>query len=206
MTSDIPGPSHLAAGAYRFYVSVVGNVQGTFKGGAQGRIPAIRFSYEYVAPQATGTGAGLGARAFQPVTITKEWDASSPQFHAAAMRGEVLSSVLLEFVTISQAGTEIVYYQIKLINAVVCQYRQYISPLPEGGTNLFELEDVSFAFQRIEATNPTAGTTAAGDTAAGRPGGGITTTGHPVVSVPPPGSVLRSPARLGYDITRTEPA
>src|SRR5215469_15523850 len=86
--------------SYQFYVSVEGSAQGAFgtatsKGAPQStHIPAIRFSYEILTgAAAVGTGAA-NRRSLEPVTITKEWDASSPQLFHAAITNEMLKVVL----------------------------------------------------------------------------------------------------------------
>ena len=192
------GPS----GPYEFYVSVDGSAQGAFKGGVltqgfAGRISAIRFSYEIVTGAAAagmGTG-GAGRRSLEPVTMTKEWDASSPQFFHAAITNEMLKTVLFEFARVLGGKPE-VYFTVKLTNAIVSSYKQYTDLLPEGGTSTFELEDVSFTFQQIDVAHTAAGTTATGTAAGGRGtasgGWDITKTGAAFVT-----GALRTPARLG---------
>jgi len=105
---------------------------------------------------------------------------------------------LFEFVSVTREGKQETYYQIKLTNAAVSQYKQYTDSLPEGGTNTFELEDVSFTFQKIDVEHPPGGTSATATTAGGRttaPGSASTGT----VTNPDAWSVAaaRLPARLG---------
>jgi type VI secretion system Hcp family effector len=189
------------SGAYEFYVSVDGSAQGAFKGAAldsafPGRISAIRFSYEIVAAAGAGTGAGAGRRSLEPVTITKEWDASSPQFFHAAITNEMLKSVLFEFARVVSGKSEL-WYTIKLTNAIVSSYKQYTDLLPEGGSSTFELEDVSFTFQKIDVAH--ADGTKAGGTAAG--GRGTASGGWNVITHESAAAVLggasRTPARMG---------
>ena len=185
MPSGVTGSSASGQGAYQFYVSVEGSRQGVFQGGrlsGEGaglpgggppgtRIPAIRFSYEVVAAPASssaGKGAQQYTQQYQPVTITKEWGAASPQFYTAAVTNEVLKSVLFEFVATTPTGKQDVYYTIKLTNASIVNFKQYTANLPEGGTQTFELEDVSFTFQKMDIQNQAAGTAASGDQAVGR--------------------------------------
>jgi len=188
------------SGAYEFYVSVDGSAQGAFKGSAQesgfpGRISAIRFSYEIVTATG-GAGAATGRRSLEPVTITKEWDASSPQFFHAAITNEMLKSVLFEFARVHSGKSE-VWYTVKLTNAIVSSYKQYTDLLPEGGASTFELEDVTFTFQKIDvahADGPKASGTAAGGRGATSGGWNISKDPKALAVV---GGTSRAPARLG---------
>jgi len=171
MTADPTDVSASHPGGYQFYVTIDGARQGTFKGtakGTSGRFTAIRFSYEVQIPPRLPIGEGGGHPKHNPISITKEWDAASPQLFQAAATNEPLKSVLFEFVNVTQDGKEETYYQIKLTNAAVFQYKQYTDRLPEGGANTFELEDVSFTFQKIDIAHPPGGTGATATTAGGR--------------------------------------
>lgn len=207
-SASLPSP-------YQFYVTVDGSKQGTFKSNTasgagnqdQGRIAALRFSYEVDIPQAVGTSTATPVRTYSPLTITKEWDAASPQFFAAAVTNEILRTVLFEFMTISQSGQETTFYTITLTSATISSYRQYTAGLPEGGSNTFELEDVSFVFQKIDIANVAANTSASDSVAIGRIS---TPTG--TISVNNISPIVRSPARIvpglpstasgGWDITQ----
>jgi len=162
-----PGP-----GAYEFYVSIVGNKQGKFKGDSakasrKDWIAALSFSYEVSSPRDAATGQATGKRQHRPVTITKEWGASSPQIFEAVVANESLKSILFEFVTPAEDGTEHVHQKIKLTNAVVTSFKMYTAEHESTG-HVFELEDVSFTFQKIEIDNLTAGTAAEDASSTGR--------------------------------------
>jgi len=164
------GKSPGVPGAYEFYVSIEGAKQGKFQG--QGThahknvIPAHSFSYEVISPRDVGTGQPTGQRQHRPVTISKEWGASSPQLFQAAVTNENLKSVLFEFPVTDAHGVEVVHYSIKLTNASVASYKMYTVEHATSG-HTFEVEDVSFTFQKIQMDD-LAGKTAAGDDWSGR--------------------------------------
>jgi type VI secretion system secreted protein Hcp len=144
----------------RFYVTIEGTKQGKFKGEGRSidRIEGLRFSYEVAAPHDALTGQTSGRRQHRPLTITKEWGASTPQLLQALATNEVLKSVVIEFVRTSPQGREEVYYSIKLTNASISDIKQYTDK-----ESMTELEDVSFTFQRIELENRLGGTSAIDD-------------------------------------------
>ena len=142
--------------AYQFYVTIIGAKQGQFKGEGtgkshKGKIPAVGFLYEVKSPRDIATGQASGKRQHNPVRITKEWGASSPQIFQALVTNEVLKSVLCEFVRADPKGQEEVYYTIKLTNASVSDLKQYLDETQTAGDYAGKaLEDVSFTFQKIE--------------------------------------------------------
>jgi type VI secretion system secreted protein Hcp len=154
---------------HAFYVSIEGQKQGKFRGsvngGKPGRIAGIRFSAETTSPRDAATGMASGKRQHKPITITKEWDASSPQLFRAIVTNEVLKTILFEFVRTDPGGKEHVHYTIKLTNAAVADVRSYLDLTDTSGDPYdgHELEDVAFTFQTIEVADQDGKTTAADD-------------------------------------------
>jgi type VI secretion system secreted protein Hcp len=164
--------------AYEFYITVKGRTQGAFKGAAQeggagvkargaarGTIPGIRYLAESLSPRDEATGQASGKRIHKPITVTKEWDASSPQLFQALVENEVLDSVLFEFVRPAPNGKETVYYTVKLTDASVSNIRSYLDLTDTSGDryDAHALEDVSFVFRKIEIENKEAKTMAVDD-------------------------------------------
>ncbi len=136
--------------AYQFYVAIKGQKQGQFKGDATGLrqgnwIVGLGFSYEVTSPRDPASGQASGKRQHKPLTIIKEWGASSPQIYQALVTNEALQSVDVEFVRTDKQGKEYASYIIKLTDATVSDFRQYVDPA--GGQ---PLDSVSFTFRRIE--------------------------------------------------------
>jgi type VI secretion system secreted protein Hcp len=190
--------------AYQFYVSIKGTKQGQLKGSAHvpqssqqpGRMAAIRFSGEIASAVDTTTGQASGKRQHQPFVVTRELDEASPQLFQAAATNETLQSVLLELLkTEIGGGTETVFYTILLTNATVSDYRWYAAPLPEGGSDIFELEDVAFSFQQIAVGHNIAGTSASTSTAGSRASAPNAWTAQTAQRTPVEAVPVRTPAR-----------
>jgi type VI secretion system secreted protein Hcp len=162
--------------AYEFYISITGAKQGKFKGDsagekgskssrAKGKIAGIKYSAETTSPRDPATGQATGKRMHKPITITKEWDASSPQLFAALATNETLKTVLFEFVKADAAGREAIFYTVTLTNAVVSNVHSYLDLTDTSGDKFDarELEDVSFVFQKIMIENKESNTVAEDD-------------------------------------------
>ena len=146
-----------AQAAYEFYMTVEGTKQGKFKGEDQplkGGIPSLGLEFSVEAPREVATGQATGRRQYSPLTITKEWGASSPQLFAALVSNEVLKSVQFLFFDSPPGGTQPPYATITLTNAELSkiQYRLATSPQEPAAPGVL-LEDVSFTFQKIEMTS-----------------------------------------------------
>jgi|SRR6516225_5127743 type VI secretion system secreted protein Hcp len=160
--------------AFQAHISIKGKKQGQFMGeGIQDKrkdkwMPVLAFGYGVTSPRDAATGQAKGKRQHKPIVITKEWGAASPQIFQALTNNEAIDSVELEFTRINPNGEEYVYHTIKLTNANIIEIRQYTAHshsetgqaaghTPSADT--FELEDVSFTFQKIEIENKDGKTT-----------------------------------------------
>jgi len=161
--------------AYEFYVTIEGMKQGKFKGESireahKDKITGLSYSHEISSPRDIATGRASGKRQHGPVTITKEWGASTPQIFQALVHNETLKTVLFEFIHTTPDGLEEVYQTIKLANATVSKVRQVTgkgessdSAKTQATYDTHELEEVSFTYQRIEVENLPGKTSAVDD-------------------------------------------
>ncbi len=148
------------ASAVEIYVAVEGTKQGKFKGEStakqfkdQSRV--LKFSYSVVSPRDVFTGQASGKRQHKPIVITRAPGAASPQFFTALVTNEVLKSVVIQFFRGSVTGVTELQQIIRLTNASISDFRQYVSD--DGRW----LEDVAFAFQQIQIENKPGATIAA---------------------------------------------
>ena len=157
--------------AVKFYATVIGARQGTFKsegtqgGLGKGKIPGVDFAYGVAIPHDAATGAVIGRRQHQPVVLTKEWGASSPQFYQAAFTNEVLTSVTFEFIVVGGKGKEMIDHTIKLTNATISAGEQSLQNGQAGEplVDSRDLQSISFFFQKIDITSISGGTEAMDD-------------------------------------------
>jgi type VI secretion system secreted protein Hcp len=139
--------------AFQAHISIKGNKQGQFKGeGIQDKrkdkwIPVLAFQMGVQSPRDVGTGLASGKRRHQPVTITKEWGAASPQLWQALTSNETLQSVEIQFTRTSGTGAEQVYETIKLTNAVISAFGPHVGPLPPGTHHGKRYENLTLVYQ-----------------------------------------------------------
>jgi type VI secretion system secreted protein Hcp len=136
-------------------MTVEGDKQGRFRaeGRSDNKILASGFTYSVKSPRDVATGMASGKRMHQPIIISHEVGASSPQFFQALVTNEILKNVILEFYTVDRAGKQILSYTITLDDARVVDFNQKMD-----GDKVWE--DISFTFQKIELSNKTGGTMA----------------------------------------------
>jgi type VI secretion system secreted protein Hcp len=144
--------------AFQAYVKIKGTKQGQFKGDGVQRaghdaITVLRFVSGATAPRDVATGQASGKRQWQPIRITKEWGAASPQLLLALTTNEVLPSVVFEFYRTDKAGKEQLHYRITLHDAIVSSITSVLDLTASSGANApyagHELEDVEFTFRSI---------------------------------------------------------
>lgn len=116
----------------------------------EGSIEVIGFSHGLNLPVDSRSGQIIGTRSHAPMSIEKEFDASSPYFYKAVATGQTLRSAELKWYKINDAGREQVYF-IMLLEGVK------IAGVNPGMTNaklaemsaLNHIESISIMYERI---------------------------------------------------------
>ena len=149
----------------RCAVNIKGTRQGQFAGelqirGREAWSAALRFAMQVNAPRDPATGMATGRRRYQPIRITKEWGAASPQILTAMATNEVLNPIVMEFTRTNPNGEEAVSQRITLTNAVVSDIsRSHEAGTAGAGTDVVELEEISFVFEKITVEDVMGGKT-----------------------------------------------
>ena len=144
-----------------YYVSVKGARQGQFKGiqnfrGSNDWMVGSRFTMQVRVPTDAATGRSTGRRRYQPLTISKQWSAASPQFLQALTTGETLTVVILEFIRKSSTGDESLWQRIKLTSAAIIDMNR--SADFAALDQMRELEEITLAWQKITVEDVIGGT------------------------------------------------
>jgi type VI secretion system secreted protein Hcp len=163
------------ASAEHIYCTFVGAKQGKFHGdhglnGDPTQIPAFALTQEVTVPLDIATGAVSGKRQHSPLTIIKSLDRSSPQFFAAAVSNETLSSVTCMLDRDVERGVQpTAYFKFVLTQATIVDVKD-AGDGANGGDERggehergSERERISFAYRKIEVTDLDSGTTAIDD-------------------------------------------
>jgi type VI secretion system secreted protein Hcp len=150
--------------ALNAYFAATGTKQGVFKGSntqkARDSIELIAANYQVITPYDVASGQTSGKRQHKPIVITKELDASSPQFQTALTTNETLSSAKITFYASvlgtdrsTGVGSEQVSYTIELVNAIVVSYdlRMLNNRHPDL-MKFKEYEEIALIFQKITCT------------------------------------------------------
>jgi type VI secretion system secreted protein Hcp len=138
------------------YITIEGTKQGRFKGESPrdpNKSEITGYSYAVSSQRDLVSGLITGRKAAGVLTIGKRIGASSPQLFQALTTNENLKSVFLEFTRPDANGAEVVYYTLKLTNAVVTKINQHAGALDSENlqaTASALSEEVSFSFERIE--------------------------------------------------------
>jgi type VI secretion system secreted protein Hcp len=140
--------------AYTAYISIKGQKQGQFAGDGSNkqnkdRILIASFSFSEESPRDAASGQASGKRQYHPIVIRKYWGEASPQVYQALTSNEVLTQVLIEFITTDPQGKEVVDHSFNLTNATISAVREFTEILPPT-LEVKELEEISFTFQKIE--------------------------------------------------------
>ncbi|HEV8098016.1 MAG TPA: type VI secretion system tube protein TssD [Gaiellaceae bacterium] len=179
--------------AIQAYVKIKGAKQGQFKGeGSQkgsaqgGTIPLLRFASSAEAPRDAASGMASGKRQWQPIRLTKQWGAASPQLLQALSTNEQLTSVVFEFYRPDPAGKQQLHYRVTLQNAFVSSISSSLDLTLAAGAPAAgrELEDVALTFQSIKVEDVADKVTATDDwhEIAGQP---VAQPARPIVSIQP---------------------
>jgi len=78
--------------------------------GREGSVEVIGFGHGLNIPVDSSSGKVTGTRSHSPMSIEKEFDASSPYLYKAVATGQTLQSAELKWYRINDAGQEQVYF------------------------------------------------------------------------------------------------
>ncbi len=148
----------------RFYLQLEGSVQGKMDGECnrlkvEKWIECLAFRHEVSSPRDPHTGQATGHRMHHLLTITKEFDSSSPLLFKALVTNEKITSAEIRWYRPSTStGIEEHYFTVKLTDAFVCSVKPWIpnvlDPVHKSYTNM---EDISFVYSKISWTHEVAG-------------------------------------------------
>jgi type VI secretion system secreted protein Hcp len=153
-------PAHASAPFYIFYMTIDGIKSGVLRGDTTYQAKPVSlcraFEFEMALPVDPASGMATGKRQYQPLTVTKEWGAASPQIFQAAADNENLRTVVLQFPTVTPDGRETPGATITLKNAVISRLRYFVAPVgnPEQPEEGRLQEQISFTYQSLEVTGP----------------------------------------------------
>jgi len=144
------------AGVVHIEMKITGQKTGVFKGdstqkGHADQIVLSSYLFQVSSPRDESSGLPTGRRVYQPLSVTKLLNQSSPQVLNALVTNENLKSVVINFWETTRMGTEVNFYRVTLTNANISADRQFT----DGST---VSEEISFVFQKIEQQSLTGGT------------------------------------------------
>jgi type VI secretion system secreted protein Hcp len=141
-----------------FHLEIEGENQGKIDGscimkGREQTILCYAFDHTIHIPRDPQLGLASGKRIHGPLTITKEYDKSSPLLYKALCTGEHLKEVTLKWYRIDQTGKEQHYFTHTLEDAIIVQIKPY-TPLVFLRENepYRHMEDISFTYRKIKWT------------------------------------------------------
>ena len=140
------------------YLTLSGTRHGPILGsvtqkGREGSIEVIAFFHEIVAPRDPASGRPRGKRMHKPFAVTKPLDCASPLLHYVLTQNENLTDVTLRMYRPNAAGVERHTFTVRLMNATISSiHLTMLNTCHPRHSKLPELEEVSFAYQRIEWT------------------------------------------------------
>jgi type VI secretion system secreted protein Hcp len=140
------------------HLTLTGEKQGKIDGscemqGRENTILVYGMTHDVNIPRSPTDGLATGKRVHGALTITKEFDQSSPKLYQALCTGEHLKNVAIKWYRITKQGTEEHYFTHVLEDAIIVS----ISPsmpntLIAANEPFRHMETVSFAFKKIKWT------------------------------------------------------
>jgi type VI secretion system secreted protein Hcp len=140
------------------HLTLTGEKQGAIKGsctkaGREDSIEVKQMDHDIHIPRDPQTGLGSGQRIHGPLTITKEFDRSSPLLYQALCTGEHMKDVTIKWYRIDPAGKQQHYFTHLLTDAIIVAMKPYM-PLTflKENESYRHMEQVSFTYRKIKWT------------------------------------------------------
>lgn len=116
----------------------------------EGSIEVIGFGHGINLPVDNKTGDISGSRTHSPLSLEKEFDASSPYLYKAVSKGQTLQSAELKWYRINDAGQEEVYFIMLMEGVKVVGVNPGMANTRLAGMSaLNHVESVSLLYDRI---------------------------------------------------------
>jgi type VI secretion system secreted protein Hcp len=160
------------------YMSIEGTAQGKITSGAftadsvgniwqkghEDEILVQAFSHKVTTPTDPQSGQASGQRVHKPMVITKVFDKSSPMLYIAQCTNELLKEVVIKWFRTNAKGQLEHYFTHKLTDATIVDITARMPNCQDPSQAHFtHLEDVSFAYRKIEWTHEKCGTSGEDD-------------------------------------------
>lgn len=130
------------------------DIKGSVKvNGREGSIEILAFDHQIRLPTDGNTGRLTGTRLHAPLTLVKEFDASSPYLYKGVTTGQTLQSVELKWYQIDNHGKETEYFNMTLegVKVVAVTPKMYLIKDPHYEA-YNHLESVSLRYEKITWT------------------------------------------------------
>jgi type VI secretion system secreted protein Hcp len=138
------------------YLTLTGTRYGPITGsvtqkGREGSIEVIAIYHEIKAPRDPVSGRPTGKRMHKPFSITKPVDRSSPFLYSVLTQNENLTDVTLRLFRPHPSGVERHAFTIRMMNANISWIQlRMLDNRQARYASMPQIEEVSFAYQRIE--------------------------------------------------------
>jgi type VI secretion system secreted protein Hcp len=114
-------------------------------------IDAIKqFKFEVQSPYDASTGHASGKRQHEPIRITKETDSSSPSLFRMACTQEAFETLNINFEQVDSKGLKQPYLAMNLTKVAIVGFKRKPHHGKLSSKDVLELEEISFAFQKID--------------------------------------------------------
>jgi type VI secretion system secreted protein Hcp len=140
------------------HLTLTGEKQGKIDGscdmkGREGSILVYAMNHDVTIPRSPTDGLATGKRVHGPLTITKEFDKSSPKLYQALCTGEHMKTVTLKWYRITKQGTEEHYFTHVLEDAIIVSIKPSM-PITLLASNepYRHMEEISFTYKKIKWT------------------------------------------------------
>ena len=140
------------------HLTLTGEKQGKIEGscemqGREGTILTYAMTHDVTIPRRPTDGLATGKRVHGALTITKEFDQSSPKLYQALCTGEHLKDVTIKWYRITKQGTEEHYFTHALEDAIIVSINPSMpNTLAASNEPFRHMEEIAFTYKKIKWT------------------------------------------------------
>ncbi|MFH1860227.1 MAG: type VI secretion system tube protein TssD [bacterium] len=136
------------------YMDLGGDIPGSVQvKGRENQVEVLEFQHRVYMPTDVKDGTAAGTRKHESLTVSKNFDKSSPKLYQYLCNGKKIPQILIHWYMIDAVGQETEYFTHKMENARIVAIKPWMPDVDNKEKETYKhREDIEFRYEKITWT------------------------------------------------------